>query len=124
MTQPWRLCLWRVDAGTGGNPQREIANVADDGDDFDVARRIAVDRDPSPDGILQTEVGAREGFVDGNHGGCAVSVSSIEAAPGEHRYAKRSEVIDADHAELSKRSAGVLGLRYLKPDGCAEPADW
>ena len=102
VAHPGLLCFWCVDTRSRREAQGELTNVPDDGDDFDLHRRIALDRHAPADRILRAEVGASKRLVDGNDGRRAIDITSIERTAGDERHTNRSEVVDADDAELGQ----------------------
>ena len=106
MPEPRLLGVRRVDARSRRQPQRELAHVADDADDFNLQRPAAIERQAAADGILRPEVRARQGGIDGDDRGRAVDVAPVERSTGDQWDAERAEIIGADHAQFSQRGLG------------------
>ena len=103
MADPRLLRVRGVDARSRRQSQRELPDVADDGDDFNLQRPAAIERQALADWVLRAEVSARQGGIDGDDRRGAVDVAPIERSSGDQRDAERAEIIGADHAELGKR---------------------
>ena len=119
--EPRQLGVRRVDAGPWRQPQRQFAHVADDTDDFNVQRRATIDRQAPADWILRTEVGARQGRIDGDDRGRAIDVAPIERATRDERDAERAEVIGADYAQFSQCALSLRRRRWSRAEPNARP---